>query len=169
MSFPDIRAALDAKAFELWKRQVVKTQTGEPVVQDSSSLVAAADDLVKGLDADVARTAWAKHVVEHSYKTARNRTKTAGKHVLERLFRGEWPLPVELDDSTYTAGNDHYPLRYLTFTSYSEIIDARLRQTKHEHDRMNGANEKRLTLLAIWGNRMLGEVAQEQMKPKETP
>lgn len=161
MSFPDIRAELDDKAFALWRGQIASTKSGDPVVRDSSGLVSSGLELVRTMPPIATENAMAKHLVEHAYKTARNRTKNIGKRVIARLFRGEWPLEMELDDATYTMGPDHYPLRYLTYPSYSEIIDDRLRQAKHDFDRMTGANESRLALAATWADRMLGEVVAE--------
>lgn len=160
MSFPDVRAELDRKASELWHRQVGATHVNEPVGQDSSSLMSDALELVRNLPK--LEFFVAKHFTEHSYKVARNVTKGNGKRILERLFVGEWPLEFDLNDATYTRVNNHYPIRFLSFSTYSEILDERYRQAKHEYDRMSDAHQNQQQLFEDWGSLLLSEALERK-------
>jgi hypothetical protein len=145
---------------------VRSTAVNDPVTQDYGPIKEKALDLVRAMAEDVRDAALVQHTLEHSYKTARNRTKGIGKRILERLYRGEWPLGVDLGDATYTGGNDHYPLRYLTFEKYSDLVDERWRKAKHEVDIATAAHHNRTYLADEWGNLMLSEVV-EKLKPAE--
>lgn len=168
MSFPDIRAILDAEARKLWHRQIDQTRLGEPVALDDSSLYPLADEIARQLSVDVMRAALVKHEVEHSYKSTREKSSDLGRRIIMGLKKGQRPLPLDLADATYTLKNKHFPMRWLVGAVYrNEILEPEFLLAKESVDELQHARDTYdFVLYPRWGTRTLWDFSNDNDEPE---